>query len=140
VEHALAVTIDHPMAAVAGLAAMVCYASWPLCGSRSSILATYIGNNLAFMLHYALLSQWTAVAMNSILALQTVVAMRLAKKPRLRWVAHARARIRERGHLAGRAVATGGCSRNTVHAGPHAAQRHILAPLVAGVGANLAGT
>jgi hypothetical protein len=86
VEHAVAVTIDHPIAAVAGLVAMVCYASWPLCGSRSSILVTYIANNLAFMLHYALLAQWTAVAMNGILALQTVLAMHLVKKPQLRWV------------------------------------------------------
>ena len=85
-EYALAVTIDHPIAAVVGLVAMICYAGWPLCGSRSAILATYIGNNLAFMLHYALLSQWTAVAMNGILALQTVVAMHLDTKPRLGWL------------------------------------------------------
>ena len=85
-ERALAMTIDHPIAGVAGLAAMICYACWPLLSSRPAILITYIGNNLAFMLHYALLSQWTAVAMNAILALQTIVAIHLVARPRLRWL------------------------------------------------------
>jgi hypothetical protein len=82
-------TYAHPFATTAGLVAMVCYAAWPLCGSRSTILAAYVANNLAFMLHYALLGHWTAVAMNSILALQTVGAMRLVTRPRLRWVYYA---------------------------------------------------
>jgi hypothetical protein len=50
------------------------------------MLATYIGNNFGFMVHYSLLGQWTAVAMNGVLALQTVVAMHLAERPRLRWI------------------------------------------------------
>jgi hypothetical protein len=47
---------------------------------------TYIGNNLAFMLHYALLGQWTAVVVNGILALQTMVAIILVARPHLRWL------------------------------------------------------
>jgi hypothetical protein len=85
-ERAFGMMTDHPFAAVAGLAAMICYASWPLCRTRSAILTTYISNNLGFMLHYALLGQWTAVAMNGILAVQTVVAMHLDTKPWLRWL------------------------------------------------------
>jgi len=53
------------------------------------MLTTYIANNLAFMLHYALLDQWTAVSMNGILAVQTVVAMRLVTSPHLRLVYYA---------------------------------------------------
>ena len=50
------------------------------------MLLTYIGNNIGFMFHYFLLGQWTAVAMNGVMALQTAVAMHLVERPRLRWV------------------------------------------------------
>ena len=85
-EQALLVTTLHPIAAYAGLVAMICYVAWPLCRTRPTMLATYIGNNLGFMVHYSLLGQWTAVAMNGVLAVQTVVAMHLAERPRLRWI------------------------------------------------------
>jgi hypothetical protein len=50
------------------------------------MLVTYIGNNLGFMLHYSLLGEWTAVVMNGVMALQTVVALYLVERPQLRWV------------------------------------------------------
>jgi Bacterial inner membrane protein len=85
-EHMLTVTANNPGAAGAGLAAMVCLAVWPLFRRRSTMLMTYIGNNLGFAAHYALLGQWTAVAMNGLMAVQTVVAIWLVRRPRLRWV------------------------------------------------------
>ena len=85
-EQALMVTTLHPVAACAGFFAMICFVAWPLCRTRPAMLMTYIGNNLGFMLHYSLLGQWTAVAMNGVMALQTVVAMYLVERPRLRWV------------------------------------------------------
>jgi Bacterial inner membrane protein len=53
------------------------------------MLVTYIGNNLGFAVHYFLLGQWTAVTMNGIMAVQTVVAMHHVARPRLRWVYYA---------------------------------------------------
>ena len=85
-EQALLVTTLHPIAACAGLVAMICYVAWPLCRTRPTMLATYIGNNLGFMAHYSLLGQWTAVVMNGVLALQTVIALHFVERPRLRWI------------------------------------------------------
>jgi inner membrane protein len=48
------------------------------------MLAVYIGNNLGFALHYALLDHWTAVAMNGLMGVQTVAAIGLVHHPRLR--------------------------------------------------------
>jgi hypothetical protein len=53
------------------------------------MLLTYIGNNLGFVVHYALLGQWTAVAMNGVMGVQTVLALLLAGAPRLRWLYYA---------------------------------------------------
>ena len=88
-EDMLIVMINNPVAAGAGLAAMVCLAIWPLFRARSTMLMTYIGNNLGFALHYALLGQWTAAAMNGFMAAQTVVAIMLVRWPRLRWIYYA---------------------------------------------------
>ena len=85
-EQVLIVTKLHPIAACAGFVGMICFVAWPLCRTRPTMLVTYIGNNIGFMLHYYLLGQWTAVAMNGVMALQTVVAMYLVERPRLRWV------------------------------------------------------
>jgi Bacterial inner membrane protein len=85
----LAVIADNPVATAAGLAGMVCLAVWPLFRTRSTMLMTYIGNNLAFVVHYALLHQWTAVSMNGLMGVQTVVAIWLVRQPRLRWVYYA---------------------------------------------------
>jgi len=49
------------------------------------MLMTYIGNNLAFVAHYALLHQWTAASMNGLMGVQSVVAIGLVRWPRLRW-------------------------------------------------------
>jgi hypothetical protein len=76
---------DSPVATIAGLAAMVCFAIWPLFRGRSAMLMTYIGNNLGFVVHYGLLGQWTAVAMNGFMSVQTVVALMLVRLPALRW-------------------------------------------------------
>jgi hypothetical protein len=85
-EQALMVTTLHPVAACAGFVAMICFVAWPLCRTRPAMLVIYIGNNLGFMLHYSLLGQWTAVTMNGVMALQTVVALYLVERPRLGWV------------------------------------------------------
>ena len=53
------------------------------------MLMTYIGNNLAFAIHYGLLHHWTAVAMNGLMGVQTVVAIWLVRWPRLRWAYYA---------------------------------------------------
>ena len=65
------------------MVAMACLAAWPLFRSRPVMLLTYLGNNLAFAVHYALLRHWTAVAMNGLMAVQTVVAIGLLRVPRL---------------------------------------------------------
>ncbi len=88
-EGMLAVLADNPAAAVAGLVAMVCFTSWPLFRARSAMLVAYIGNNLGFAVHYALLGHWTAVAMNGVMGVQTIVAIMLVRQPRLRWAYYA---------------------------------------------------
>jgi hypothetical protein len=85
----LAVLAANPAADGAGLLAMVCFVAWPLFQGRSMMLIAYIGNNLCFALHYALLGHWTAVAMNGLMSAQTVVAIMLVRQPRLRWAYYA---------------------------------------------------
>jgi hypothetical protein len=50
------------------------------------MLSVYIGNNLAFAVHYGLLDHWTAVAMNGLMAVQTFAAIGLMRYPQLRIV------------------------------------------------------
>ena len=83
----LAVLAANPAADGAGLLAMVCFVAWPLFQARSMMLIAYIGNNLCFALHYALLG--TAVAMNGLKGVQTVVAIMLVRQPRLRFAYYA---------------------------------------------------
>ena len=85
-ERMLAVMAANPLAAGAGLMAMACFAAWPLFHARWAMLATYIGNNLGFVVHYACLGHWTAVAMNGLMGIQTLAAIWLVRWPRLRWV------------------------------------------------------
>ena len=85
----LAVLAANPAADGAGLIAMVCFIAWPLFQARSMMLMAYIGNNLCFALHYALLGHWTAAAMNGLMSVQTVVAIMLVRRPRLRWTYYA---------------------------------------------------
>ena len=84
-ERMLGLVIERPVAACAGIFGMLCLAAYPLARSRSLLLTTYLGNNLGFAAHYALLGHSTAVTMNLILGVQTVVALGLARWPRLRW-------------------------------------------------------
>jgi Bacterial inner membrane protein. len=84
-ERMLAVMADNPVAAGAGLVAMVCLTVWPLFRARSAMLGTYVGNNLGFVAHYALLGHWTAAVMNGLMTVQTGVAIWLVRWPRLRW-------------------------------------------------------
>jgi len=53
------------------------------------MLTTYIGNNVGFVVHYALPGHWTAVAMNGLMSVQTIVAIFLDRMPRLRWAYYA---------------------------------------------------
>lgn len=83
-ERMLDAIANHPIAAAAGVVAVVCLAVWPLFRARWTMLLAYTGNNLAFVVHYALLGQWTAVAMNGLMCVQTVVAILLVRVPGLR--------------------------------------------------------
>jgi hypothetical protein len=47
-ERMLAVMADNPAAVVAGLVAVVCFATWPLFRARWTMLMAYVGNNLGF--------------------------------------------------------------------------------------------
>ena len=87
-EDMLIVMINNPVAAGAGLAAMVCLAIWPLFRARSTMLMTYIGNNLA-LLCTTLCSANGPRLMNGFMAAQTVVAIMLVRWPRLRWIYYA---------------------------------------------------
>lgn len=78
----------HPAAGAAGLFGMFCLAIFPLFRSRQAMLLIYICNNFAFILHYGLLQNWTAAAMNAVLAVQTVIAMYIAAA-RYRWLYYA---------------------------------------------------
>ena len=84
-ERMLAIMADNPAAAVAGFIAMACLAAWPLFRERGTMLTAYIGNNLGFAVHYALLGHWTAAAMNGLMGVQTVVAIMLVRQTKLRW-------------------------------------------------------
>jgi hypothetical protein len=88
-ERMFALLIDRPVAACAGVFGMLCFAAYPLARARPLLLTTYLGNNLGFATHYALLGQATAVTMNLMLGAQTVVALGLVRWPRLRWVYYA---------------------------------------------------
>src|SRR5215472_12874236 len=88
-EKMLDLVAESPGAACAGAFGMVCLAAYPLGRGRSLLLTAYLGNNLGFILHYALLGQVTAVTMNLILGVQTLVALGLARWPRLRWTYYA---------------------------------------------------
>jgi hypothetical protein len=79
----LTVLSEHPLATFLGAGGIVCLVAWPLLRTRTAMLLVYLGNSLCFLGHYALLGRWTAVAMNGVLALQTVVALGLSKTPRL---------------------------------------------------------
>lgn len=83
-ERMLATVIESPVAAGAGAFGMLCFAAYPLFRARRLLLTTYLGNNLAFAAHYALLGQGTAMAMNMVMGVQTLVAMGLERRPRLR--------------------------------------------------------
>src|SRR5262245_41951743 len=88
-ERMLLVMTENPAASIAGLAAMVCLTTWPLFRTRAAMLGTYVGNNPGFIAHYGLLREWTAVAMNGLMSIQTVVALGLVRWPRLRWAYYA---------------------------------------------------
>jgi Bacterial inner membrane protein len=88
-EKMLGLVMENPFAAGAGVVGMLCFAIYPAFRQRALLLATYLGNNLGFALHYALLGEWTAAVMNMGMGVQTVVALRLAQRPRLRWAYYA---------------------------------------------------
>ena len=88
-ERMLALVVERPAAACAGIFGMLCFAAYPLARRRSVLLTTYLGNNLGFAVHYALLGQATAVTMNLTLGAQTLLALGFARWPRLRWTYYA---------------------------------------------------
>jgi hypothetical protein len=88
-EKMFAVIAGNPAAFTFGMMGMTCLAAWPLFSSRRTMLTAYIGNNLAFILHYGLLGCWTASTMNVLLAMQTLVAIRIDDNPRYRQLYYA---------------------------------------------------
>ena len=78
-ERMFALVVERPFAACAGVVGMLCLSAYPLARGRSLLLTTYLGNNLGFAAHYALLGQMTAAAMNLMLGAQTLVALGLAR-------------------------------------------------------------
>src|SRR5262245_33964182 len=85
----LALVIERPVAAGAGAVGMLCLAAYPMFRARRTLLMAYLGNNLAFATHYALLGQGTAMAMNMLMGVQTVVAIGLERRQGLRWLYYA---------------------------------------------------
>jgi hypothetical protein len=81
----LGLVIANPLAAGAGAVGMLCFATYPAFRRRALLLTIYLGNNLGFATHYALLGQWTASAMNMGLGVQTLVVLGLERRPGLRW-------------------------------------------------------
>jgi hypothetical protein len=88
-EKMLGLVIENPLAAGAGVVGMLCFAAYPAFRRRALLLATYLGNNIGFAMHYALLGEWTAAAMNLGLGAQTVAALGLERRPGLRWAYYA---------------------------------------------------
>ena len=88
-EQFLDMLVQRPVATVIGAIGMLCVAAYPLCRTRPLLLTIYLANNIAFAAHYALLDQPTAATMNLLLGAQTLLAIGLARWPRLRWVYHA---------------------------------------------------
>ena len=78
-ERMFALVVERPFAACAGVVGMLCLSAYPLARGRSLLLTTYLGNNLGFAAHYALLGQMTAATMNLMLGAQTLVALGLAR-------------------------------------------------------------
>ena len=78
-ERMLALVAERPVATCTGVFGMICFAAYPLARGRSLLLTTYLGNNLGFAAHYALLGQMTAATMNLMLGAQTLVALGLAR-------------------------------------------------------------
>jgi Bacterial inner membrane protein len=88
-EKMLGLVIENPLAAGAGAVGMLCFAAYPAFRRRALLLVTYLGNNLGFAMHYALLGEWTAATMNMGLGVQTVAALGLERRPGLRWAYYA---------------------------------------------------
>jgi inner membrane protein len=88
-ERMLASVIERPFATGAGLFGMLCLAAYPLFRARPLLLSAYLGNNLGFAAHYAMLGQATALMMNLMLSVQNLVAIGLGRWPGLRWAYYA---------------------------------------------------
>jgi Bacterial inner membrane protein len=88
-EHMLTLIFQNPIATGFGLLGIACLAAWPLFRSRSLMLTMYLGNTLAFVVYYALLHHWTAVAMNGLMAIQTLTAIWIFQWPGMRWIYYA---------------------------------------------------
>jgi hypothetical protein len=75
----LTVLSGDPLATCFGAGGIICLLAWPLLQRALRCCWSISG----FLGHYALLGRWTAVAMNGVLAAQTVLALGLSKTPRL---------------------------------------------------------
>ena len=88
-ERMIAVIIENPVAAGAGAFGMLCLAVYPLFKARPLLLMVCLGNNIGFVAHYGLLGQATAMMMNLLIGVQTLVAIGRARWPGLRWAHYA---------------------------------------------------
>ncbi len=84
-KHVLAVMVNDPVAAAPGWPRWYCRRV-AMFRALPTVLMVYIGDNMGFVAHYALLGDRTAAAMNGLLAVSTLVAIWLVRQPRLRSV------------------------------------------------------
>lgn len=82
----LAQITSHPFASLMALVGMLCMVGWPLARTRRAMLIVQIGIGVGFGLHYALLGNLTASAVNALGAVQVAIALCLGDRPGLRWI------------------------------------------------------
>lgn len=76
----------HPFAFLMALVGMLCLVSWPLARSRHAVLLIQIGIGISFGLHYAILGNLTAGAVNGLGSVQIALMLCLGGQPGLKWV------------------------------------------------------
>jgi len=88
-ERMIAVIIENPVAAGVGAFGILCLAIYPLFKAQPRLLTIYMAHNAGFVAHYRLLGRATAMMMNLLIGVQTLVAIRFAGWPGLRWAGYA---------------------------------------------------
>lgn len=82
----LAQIAAHPLPSLLAFVGMICMIGWPLAPTRRAMLGVQIGIGVGFGLHYVLLGNLTAGAVNGLGALQIGAALFLGERPGLKWI------------------------------------------------------